>query len=291
MKKSIIECKNKFSHAKKILFWFNITIMQISPVSMQYYSNTRNSAQVSCGMKLPRLNCKKLDGLTYDKYKDLSFLDKLKFRLFTPLSIRRDARANFYAARSARRYLDDKCGRDNYTVMVVGRSLASIGETMRDLGRDVRFLPMSQLADGMPKNINNVEVYKKYLDSIGLTKELIEANPKHHFVLIDYVSSGESLRNAHKFLSRPDLLGNPERIEMVPSQLLVGNNIMSSGLELLYMFHGLKKYSPVSQLGLEELGKTFDRIQPDPLYKNKRNLFLFNIMRKIERYRKKTGKE
>lgn len=265
--------------------------MQINPVSMQYYYNTRNSAQVSCGMKLSGLNCKKLEGLTYDKYKDLSFFDKLKFSIFTPLSIRRDARANFYAARSARRYLDDKCGRDNYTVMVVGRSMASIGETMRDLGRDVRFLPMSQLADGMPENIEHVDVYKKYLDSIGLTKELIESNPEHHFVLIDYVSSGESLRNAHKFLSRPDLLGHPERIEMVPSQLLMGNNIMSSGLELLYMCNGFKKYSPISQLGLNELGKTFDSLQPNPRYIDKRNLFLFNIMRKIERYRKKTGKE
>lgn len=263
--------------------------MQIMPVTPRYYN--RNSSQVSCGMKLPRLNCSKLEGLTYEKYTELSFWDKLKFKIFSPLSIKRDARANYYAARSAQNYLDNQYGVGNYTLLIVGRSMASIGETMRHLGRDVRFLPMSDLANGIPKNIEHVDVYKKYLDSISLTKELIENNPQHNFVLVDYVSSGESLKNAHRFLSRPDLLGHPERLQTIPSQMLLGyNSFMASCLEILFLTSHLKKYSPVRHLALTELDKTFERAKPNPNRKDKRNLFLFNIMRRIENYRKKTGR-
>ena len=260
--------------------------MQIRPVTPQYNNKYPIKPEVSFG-----LNCQKLQGLTYEKYKDLSFWDKLKFKMLSPMGIKRDARASYYAARSAQSYLDSHYGRDNYTVMIVGRSMATIGETMRLLGRDVRFLPMSDLSNGMPKEIENVGVYKKYLDSISLTKEVIENNPERHFLLVDYVSSGESLKNAHRFLSRPDLLGHPDRLRPIPSQMLLGyNSFMASCLELLFLTSNLKKYSPIRSLILTELDKTFERLQPNPNRKDKRNLFLFNIMRKIEHYRKKTGK-
>ena len=109
------------------------------------------------------INCRKLEGLTYDTYKDLSFWDKLKFKIFCPTSIKRDAIANYRAARCARSYLDRFYGRNNYTVMIVGRSMATIGETMKLLGRDVRFLPMSGLSNIIPENIENIGTYKKYV--------------------------------------------------------------------------------------------------------------------------------
>lgn len=272
--------------------------MQIRPVTPQYCNNMyvrrmntqskpQHGDEVSFG-----INYSKLDGLTYKKYKSLSFFDKLKFRLLTPLSIKRDACANYYAARNARRYLDNMFGRDSYTLIVIGRSMASVGETIGLLGRDVKLLPMSELSEGLPKNIENVDVYRKFLNSIGLNKKVIEDNPEHHFIVVDYVSGGGSLKNAHKFLSRPDLLGHPERLEMFSANELQGKKVfLSAGLEMLYLFNGLKKYSPVRSLSLTEFDKTFERLQPNPKHKKERNLFLLETMRRVERYRKKTGKE
>lgn len=255
--------------------------MQIRPVIPQYSNSYVQRAQIPrCGDEVSfGINYSKLDGLTYNKYKSLSFFDKLKFRLLTPLSIKRDSCANYYAARKARHYLDNMFGADSYTLMVIGRSMATVGETMGLLGRDVRLLPMSGLSDGLPKNIEHVEVYKKFLNSIGLSKKFIEDNPDRHFIVVDYVSSGESLNNAHEFLSRPDLLGNPERLEKFSAnELLQPNRILNATLELLYLLSEFKRFSPVKRLELTELDKTFERLQPDPKYKNERNMFLLDIM-------------
>ena len=169
--------------------------------------------------------------------------------------------------------------------------MATIGETMRLMGRDVRILPMSGLADGMPQNIQNVDVYRRFLESVGLTKEIIEQNPKHKYLLLDYVSSGETLKNAHKFLSRPDLLGNPGRLETISSQTVLGcDGLMSSCLDLLFLFQRLKKYSPVQKLNFSELGKVFERLEPDASFETKQRLFMFNTMKFVDRYMKKTGK-
>lgn len=129
----------------------------------------------------------------------------------------------------------------------------------------------------------------KYLDSICLTRNIIEQNPNHNFLLVDYVSSGESLRNAHKFLSRPDLLGNPDRIKMIPAQFLFGLNSRAVNLDFLFMLNDFKKYSPVNSLSLTELDKTFERLTPDPACKDIRNIFLFNMMSLIEKYINKTA--
>lgn len=280
--------KIKFQITKTFLFEFCL-IMQIRPITLQYstkYQNPSAKPDLSFG-----LNCKRLQDLTFEKYKNLSFLEKLKYRFITPLRIKHDALVNYYAARRTKISLDEYFGRDNYTAMIIGRSMATIGETMRYLGSDVRILPMSGLSDGLPKEIKHVDVYKSFLDSIGLTKEFIEQNPKRNFILIDFVSSGSSLKNAHKFLSRPELLGNSERLQLISSQELLGTrDIMASYLETLFMLQNLKKYSPVSRLNLTELDKTFESLQPMPEFKQKRELFLYNIMRKVDNYKKKTGR-
>lgn len=286
---------------------FNLYIMEVRPVNLQYKNNVQVYRAIDCssvnkiqshnyvasfGQKFPAVNYSKLDNLTYQKYKSLSFFDKLKVKFITPLSIKRDAQATYYAARCAKGYLDEHFGRDDYTLMIIGRSLASVGETIGYIGGDVKLLPMSGLSYGLPESIEHVDVYKKFLNSIGLNKKFIEENPDRHFILLDYVSSGGTLKNAHKFLSRPDLLGNFDRLEILPANLLFRNNrFLGVGLELLCLFSKLKKYSPVSSLNLSELDKTFERVLPEPKYKDKRNLFLFHIMRKVEHYRKKTGKE
>lgn len=275
--------------------------MKICPVNTQYMNvnssrvNTR-TAQASCenvsfGAKPVRVNCKKLEGLTYDKYKNLSFLTKLKYRIRTPLMIRHDADVNYKAALKTMSYFDNLYGADNYTLMIIGRSMATIGETVGLLGRDVKLLPMSGLSNGLPANIKNVDVYRKYLESIGLTKNFIEKNPNRKFILLDFVSSGESLENAHKFLSRPDLLGNPARLGTASTQEVLNENnfLLDVYMRLLFMCSQLKAYSPVRRLELNNLDKVFESLSCSPATKDKRNLFLFNVMRKVAKYRKKTG--
>lgn len=257
--------------------------MRISPIAQSYKNQyTPLRGDVSFGA----FNYKKLDGLTYDKYKNLSLVDKLKFRLLTPLFMKRDVRMNYYAACHSCQYFDKLYGRDNYTLMIIGRSVASIGETIGLLGRDVKFLPMSAISDSLPESIEHIDVYRKYLASIGLTKEFIEKNPKRSFILMDFVSSGGTLENAHKFLSRSDLLGNPDRLQTISVQRAMGvDNLATSYLELLFMFSRFKTYSPISSLSLMQLDKTFEKLKPESGFEDKRNLFLFNIMRRIEKDR------
>lgn len=263
--------------------------MQIRPITLQYstkYQNPSAKPDLSFGW-----NCKRLQDLTFEKYKDLSFLEKLKYRFITPLKIKHDALVNYNCARRTQNRLDRYFGTDNYTAMIIGRSMASIGETMQHLGCDVKILPLSGLSYGLPNEIKHVDVYKSFLNSIGLTKDFIEQNPKRNFILIDFVSSGSSLHNAHKFLSRPDLLGNPERFKLMSSQeLLGGKDFIAPYMDTLFLLQNLKKYSPVSRLNLTELDKTFERAQPMPEFKQKRELFLYNIMRKVDNYKKKTGR-
>ncbi len=276
---------------RPILPQLNIQPAAVSRENLRRPAEKMAGDEFAFGARMSDVCLKKINSLTLEKYRQMSFFEKLKLRLITPFAIKRDAKANFYAARSAKNYLDHYYGTGNYTAIIIGRSMASVGETMRLIGRDVRILPMSNLADGMPKNIENVDVYRKFLESVNLTREIIENNPKHNFLLIDYVSSGASLKNAHKFLSRPDLLGNPDRFTPISSQMLLGfNGIMASCLDCLFMLSRFKKYSPIGQLPLTKLNKVFERLQPDPYYEKERGLFLFETMRRVDKYMKKTGR-
>ena len=126
----------------------------------------------------------------------------------------------------------------------------------------------------------------------------IDANPNHKYLLMDFCCSGTSLKSAHEFLCRDDLLGNYERFKTYSIFDLLGMNF-SSNLTGLFMTMSWKPVSPVGKLPITALGDVFEQGDYRTCYEltcsksamKKRKLFVFNVMDLIAKNNKKrTGK-
>ena len=116
--------------------------------------------------------------------------------------------------------LDKKYGQGNYVVIVIGRSLSSIGKSLgyRIGEKNVINIPMSYarrfITDEGYHELNNanaMKIFKNYLNSIGLTKEEVHNSGKK-YVIADYCINGDSLAGAQVLLKSPSLLGANENI-------------------------------------------------------------------------------
>lgn len=188
--------------------------------------------------------------------KQRGILDKV-----VPPELERDVKINFDIVRSLKSYMDVFFGDfKNYTILSIGRSLATCCETLKHMGADIKFLPMSDLRkynsfSGLTSQ--GVSAYGKYLSSIGLTKEQIINNPTHKYIIMDFTCTGNSLRNAHEFLTWDELLSNAPNIETLSTEESLDfiHNGMLSG-------QSLKKYSGVLQLNPREFEDVFKAADP-----------------------------
>ena len=209
--------------------------------------------------------------MTGTEYSRLTQKQKYILDKVIPESIIRDANRNYDIACALGKYLEEHFGNfKNYTILSIGRSLATCCEALRHMGADIKFIPLSGLRknpcldDITPKGVS---IYEKYLTSIGLTKEQIRNNPTHKYIIMDYTATGNSLRNAHEFLTLDELLSDAPNIETLSTEesLCFNHNGMLSG-ELL------KVYSPVKQLQPRELENVFEAADPYKYdYHNYRN--------------------
>ena len=119
-------------------------------------------------------------------------------------------------AENLRKSLDKQYGKDNYTVIVVGRSLSSVGKVLGyKIGeKNVVNIPMSSASyyceDTYHRSLERtgkIDSFRKYLNSTGLKKEEIEASDRKYIVL-DYCISGNALRGATRLITRDDVLGS-----------------------------------------------------------------------------------
>lgn len=211
---------------------------------------------------------KNMTGIEY-----LNLTPKQQFILdkVMPESIIKDANRNYNIACALRSYMEEHFGDfKSYTILSIGRSLATCCETLSHMGADIKFLPMSGLRE---KHCNyditsrGLSAYGKYLSSVGLSKEEIRNNPTHKYIIMDYTSTGNSLRNVHEFLIRDELLSDAPNIQTLSSEEaldFIGNGILSGQL--------LKRYSAISQLHLNELENVFEAAEPYKFdYHNYRN--------------------
>ena len=117
-------------------------------------------------------------------------------------------------------------GAGEYVVITLGRSLSTIGQALgyRIGENNVVNLPMSWSRRFLPESTrvcDHFEAYRKitshnerldkflaYLEKIGLGKEQVKNSGKS-YVLIDYCSSGDSLKGA-EFLFKSDYVWGPE---------------------------------------------------------------------------------
>lgn len=194
-------------------------------------------------------------------------------------------------------YFDFICNSKNYTVISIGRSLASIVEILGKKKRDVVCLPLSNLSDGLPAEIKHIDIYRDFLKSKGLTKEIIEANPERRYMLVDNTISGVSLQNAKSFLSREDLLGNPQRLEIVSAKDIFGEKYKKLSLDLIFANGILQQYSPVGRLDINNLENVFKQSNYKTCVEysqkkalRRKELFDLAIDDKLDKYAKKRNR-
>lgn len=151
----------------------------------------------------------KLKNVTVEEYKQLSLFDlhsiRRSIRRVYGSSLNEDMKFNYVAASGIKRTLDKIYGENNYVVVTIGRSVSSIGKCLGykigennvkqiPMSNAKRFLYMENLQD------ENLDIFKKYLNSKGLSKWDVRTSGKH-YIITDYCCSGQSLLGAELLLS------------------------------------------------------------------------------------------
>ena len=146
--------------------------------------------------------------------------------------------------------LDSQYGKDNWVIISLGRSVSSILKVIGyKIGEErAKQLPMTRANRFIDEKsikalegTEDLEVLKKYLDSIGLNKKNIAESNKH-YVLTDYCYSGGSLLGGYKLLTSDLLLGNTPKIHKVDVMSVIPLQFDE------YFYHGkFKEYSEVKQ--------------------------------------------
>ena len=93
---------------------------------------------------------------------------------------------------------------EGFVFVSVGRSPAFLGKFLEFQGEDVKYCPISGLSRCDKISQNFIEKYKKYLDTIGLTKEFVE-NSQKPIIISDYTNTGLSLYRFEAFLALPEI--------------------------------------------------------------------------------------
>lgn len=172
----------------------------------------------------------KLKKVNLSEYKTLSDIEKNTLRkTIKNLAISKTINQNFnwdldlhqYASECIKQALDTEYGAGNYVVVTIGRSLSSIGKFLGfKIGEDnVKNIPLSDLSNIETTGTapieefvmkNDVNSYKSFLDSEGLSKKDIEISGKK-YIILDYAYTGNSIKNAYKILTSDSFWGNKNK--------------------------------------------------------------------------------
>ena len=155
---------------------------------------------------------------------------------------------------------------DGYTFVSIGRSPDVIGKALEFQGADVKCCPISNLrfdfyADDLlsePKYGPKLDLYKNYMDNIGLSSEKIN-NGKKKICFVDYTSSGSSLKNFQRLLESKKInLKSPniKYLSLNNDLILKDKNNSRYISEIIdYCFESMriKKYSEHKSICLERI--------------------------------------
>lgn len=122
--------------------------------------------------------------------------------------------------------LNQEFGEGNYVVIPIGRSLSSIGKCLGNKIGDERVkpLPMSSAARfldidsadskfyGLERTDADFDMLKKYLDSMGLSKEEVKKSGKH-YIFVDYCNTGRSLAGVKKLFESDKIWGHNDNVQ------------------------------------------------------------------------------
>lgn len=271
----IVDFKKIYSLlAKKILFGFYLN-MRINYFQPTYNINSSNQPNKQNCFAIQSGNVSfqgkffnplaELNNYTAKEYQNLFFCEKIKLRNRFGKMIENPAKRekindtillHEQAAGEAKKALDERFGEGNYVVITLGRSVSSIGKVLGYLIGDesVKQVPMSRrclfnMHQGSVSRASKEDInfFREYLESIGLTKEAIEKSDKK-FIITDYCCTGRSLNAATQFLKIDQLLGNSENIVPVSFLDLIQDEGLNLRLEPILFWHGLKDHSFVSSI-------------------------------------------
>ena len=111
--------------------------------------------------------------------------------------------------------LNKKYGEGNYVVIPVGRSLSALCKCLGyKIGEDkVKPLPMSSAGRFLHevKCDEDINLLKKYLKSVDLTKRKVRKSDKH-FIFMDYCHTGNSLKGVKTLFESDDMWGHLDNV-------------------------------------------------------------------------------
>ena len=223
----------------------------------------------------------KFKNFTKDEYLKLSEIQKNQLRKeFKQIEVKEPEKltsigeTHAFVSDCIKKTFDKRFGQNNYIVVIIGRSLSSIGKSLGiKIGENnVINIPMSS-ANRFCKNPTSVREYlnfinsirgdkglkdfKKYLKLHNLSKSNIESSGKN-YILMDYCYQGHSLTGAEQFFKSDEIWGNKK------------NNIFAVDfIRLLNQFDG-KTIEPKIKMPPED-GNIIRKIQSDlcaSAYKN-----------------------
>lgn len=213
----------------------------------------------------------KLKKVNLSEYKTLSDIEKNTLRkTIKNLAISKTINQNFnwdldlhqYASECIKQALDTEYGAGNYVVVTIGRSLSSIGKFLGfKIGEDnVKNIPLSDLSNIDTSGTapieeflmkNDIDSYKSFLNSLGLSKKEVETSGKK-YILLDYAYTGNSIKNAYKILTSDYFWGNKNKNVTFSTiqDFLPEKDYSNKSADLLatLAFSKFKKYSFVERL-------------------------------------------
>lgn len=264
--------------------------MQIQPINYtKYLYNYPQKAQTKSNFPLQKPSDKnisfgnlqeqivksglnKLKKISFSEYKSLTKEEVIALREFlasiknlnTGIQVlKQDIKIHHYITEAIKQCFDKEFGVGKYVVIAIGRSLSSISKMLGfKIGeQNVKNIPMSHLTIIDTQGANQVQewateresiAYKKYLESIGLTRQAVEDSNKT-YVIMDYAFTGKSLKNAYKILTSDSFLGNTRRnITTVSTQELLPSRYQEerSQLALDLQRSSYKYYSFVDKVNI-----------------------------------------
>ena len=198
------------------------------------------------------------------------------------------------AAEGIRQTLDHLVGAGKYVFIPIGRSVSSIGKCLSyKIGDDnVKLLPMSEASRflDLEKCEEDFEVFCRYLDSIGLSKNEIENSGKM-YIFTDYCRTGKSLSGAKNLIQSDKIFGKQNNVAIVnvldlltniqPGKInedmaSVDNFEFRDRLEDMFSDGAFNQYSLVDRC--TDLSNTVQAVKKPEDYGKKAKCFLFALL-------------
>lgn len=240
----------------------------------------------------------KLKNITIEEYNKLSPFElhaiRKNIRRVYGSQLDEKMKFNYITASGIKAKLDTIYGENNYIVIIIGRSLSSIGKCLGyKIGEDnVKQIPMSKAGrflDWKACSNENFKVFKKYLSSIGLSQKDIKTSGKQ-YIITDYRCSGNSLAGAEELFQsnliwgkQPNvmaigidgLLVNIEPDKIFPDFKMKNGDFIYN-LDDMLADNFFKEYSLVSKC--RKLAETPDAVIAPENYSQKMKAFLFKLL-------------